>query len=350
LKRILLINIILVFVLLSCDKRYVNEYKPSHPYIEYIGRYDFSEVDFPKTWASGAYVSISFYGSEFSFDVKDYASFGEHNIIEYKIDDFPLQRVLLSKRNTCLEIPFKLASGKHSILICKATESGIGAISFTRFYCSKLLKVKTKRTIFEFIGDSITCGNGILGNSSYEYKSWYSCHSSYYAFGPVVARRLKVNWLLSSVSGIGVSQSCCGNINTIQDVYSFIDLSKKSILYCFENQDPKIVFICLGQNDGFMKGEIFQEKYLAFLNKIESYYPNSSFVCLNSPMAKIELKKYLRKNITQVVAKFSENKKSIYYFEFQKRYHKGVKNHPNIKEHGQMADELLKFIKQNHLI
>ena len=348
--RLFLVLIFFVFSFVSCNPKNLNEYKPSNIYLSYVGRFDFSDKENPKTWASGAYVQVLFSGTSFSFDVKDNASYGEHNIIEYQVDDLPVQRMKLKWYNNRITIPLKLKRTKHKIVICKSTESGVGSISFTKFLCEKLLNANSKKCTIEFIGDSITCGNGVLGQKSDKSDSWYSFHSAYYAFGPCLARKWNANWVLSSVSGFGIGRSCCDNSHTIKDIYPFVDLSKRSIAYKFKDYNPSLVFICLGQNDGQMREHIFQSKYISFLKELLRYYPNTTFICANSPMAKDSLKLYLRKNIRDVVSKFSKYKKSIYYFEYEKRYNNGVKNHPNRIEHQQMANEINIFIEQNKLI
>ena len=119
-----------------------------------------------------------------------------------------------------------LSEDNHTITICKNTEAGIGYLEFAGINCKKLLElpVKPVRKI-EFIGNSITCGTGMdLSEIPCGKGQWYDQHNAYMSYGPLTSRALYAQWVLSSVSGIGLIHSCCNMNITMPQVFDKINM------------------------------------------------------------------------------------------------------------------------------
>src|SRR3954469_6793562 len=92
------------------------------------------------------------------------------------------------------------------VWIYKATEAHTGAVVIEKITGKNVKALETpKAPLIEFIGNSITCGAAAdasevpCGTGEY-----HDHHNAYMAYGPRVARELHANYLVTSVSGIGV--------------------------------------------------------------------------------------------------------------------------------------------------
>jgi lysophospholipase L1-like esterase len=237
---------------------------------------------------------------------------------------------------------------KHHVLICKNTESAIGYIKIRGIQCKELVRLKKKRKklVFEFIGDSITCGNGADSSScSFGKGTWYDYHNAYFSYGASLAREFEADWILSAVSGIGMHHSCCGIKHTMPDVYEHIDFHPGNEKWSFRIK-PQVVFITLGQNDGSKSMKEYEKNYVAFIQQLRKRYPNSYFICSTSPMAERELKNKMKRSIQKIVRiQNAKGDNKVYSFSYKGIYTEGYDKHPTITQHQQMKSELLNFVR-----
>lgn len=318
----------------------------------YVGRFDFTENDAPKTWAPGAYIKVDFYGRYCALKIVDEQKYFTHyNYIHIVIDDTIIRRIKLDQSTNFIVLGKNFKNKKHHLIICKDTESAIGFIQFKGIYCSKISKAK-KNAVIEFIGDSITCGNGSdLSSVTCDEGKWFDQHNAFMSYGAILARRLKREWILSSVSGVGLTRSCCGNELTMPQCYQYISFKPTSKIYPIKKEHPDIVCVTLGQNDGLQKASIYVSAYLKFLAQLRKIHPTAHFILCTSPMAKENLRTHLKNCIQQVVniAKIKGEQK-LEMFSYSKTYGKGCLSHPTVEEHLKIAQELYQFIEGRNLI
>ena len=339
-----------LLTMLSCgriQKETTQFYGAEHPYFHYVGRVDFADKTAPKFWAPGVYIQARFTGSLCEININDEGYLkrsSEHNYIEVIIDSLPIQRIHLTGKSNKIVVATKLSSGKHTLTICKSTETKIGYLEFIGLRVKKLIPIKKKKRRIEFIGDSMTCGNG-MDNTTIKCgeRHWFDQHCAYISYGPTLARRLNAEWMLTSVSGFGMSRSCCNNTKTIPDVYDYTDLSQQTKRWKKSNYGPDLISICLGQNDGKQDVTLFTTTYLRFLKKLRRENPRVTLLILDSPMAKESFKPYLDSMLTIVFNKFNDQNCFMYFF--KKRYNKGCVGHPDKVEHELMVEELYGFLK-----
>lgn len=292
--------------------------------IVFHGRVDFSDSLKPTFWAPGTYFELQFEGPFCAIYLEDNLKFGtHHNYIEIVLDDQKPRRVRLDDKMNKILIGDSLTDTVHKLLICKNTESGIGYVRLESVNCRQLIEIpKEKKRIIEFIGNSITCGNGCddTGTKCGEGK-WYDQHNAYMAFGPLIARRFNSDWILSAVSGIGLTRNCCGIENTMPEIYDRISFRMDSEKWIFPEQKPDLLSISLGQNDGMQKKSIYVKTYLKFLRELRVLYPNTTIILTTSPAANKRLRKHLEKCITEVIQKVnSSGDQNVYSFFYKKRY------------------------------
>ena len=337
------------FEKLNAQQNSVSFFSAGHPYIQYTGRIDFTNPELPRFWQPGVYITAKFIGSYCEIILNDEVLWGKnHNYLEVVVDGKAVRLQTKSKRDT-ISVAENLSSGEHTLVICKNTEANIGYLELAGIRCKQLVKPSARpiRKI-EFIGNSITCGTGSDATAIPCGKGvWQDQHNAYLSYGAVTARTLKAQYHLSSVSGIGLMHSCCNMNITMPPVFDKISMRNDTIAWNFNNYQPDIVTICLGQNDGIQDSTGFSNNYIAFIKQLRGYYPKTTIICLTSPMADASLTAFMKKTLTAIVNNMNENgdKKVSRYF-FSKQYHNGCDSHPDLAEHRLIANELTAFIKK----
>lgn len=321
-----------------------------NPNIQYTGRIDFSNPKLPKYWAAGVYVQAKFKGNSCKVILHDEVLYGNnHNYIEVAVDNQKPYRLQLKGKTDTINISKNLDAGAHILTICKDTESGIGYLQFGGLVCTDLLPLPAKpKHKIEYIGDSITCGTGSdLSTVDCDKGQWYDQHNAYMSYGPTSARSLNAQWVLSSVSGIGLVHSCCDMKLLMPQVFDKVNQRQDTIKWNFSKYQPNVVTICLGQNDGVQDSVKFTTAYISFIKNIRSHYPTASIVCLTSPMGDFTLTKALKNYLTGIVNAINKSgDKNVSKYFFSKRFMHGCGTHPDLAEHQVMAMEVSSYIKK----
>lgn len=326
----------------------VSDYAADHPYIQYTGRIDFTNPKIPRFWQPGVYITVKVKGHRCDFIVNDEELWGKnHNYLGLIVDGKATRLQTRSGRDT-ISVP-GLSGGIHTITLCKNTEANIGYLELTEIRCQELLTPdpKPKRKI-EFIGNSITCGTGSDQSAIPCGKGmWQDQHNAYLSYGAVTARTLKAQYYLSAVSGIGLMHSCCNMDVIMPQVFDKISMRNNAVPWDFNQYQPDVVTVCLGQNDGIQDSATFTDNYISFIKKLRGYYPKAMIICLTSPMGDAALTAFMKKVLVNVVRKMNNDgdKKVSSYF-FSKQYRNGCDYHPDLAEHRQIAAELAAFIRK----
>lgn len=333
-----------------------------HPY----GRYLRTDSQGIELISSAVHFGFSFSGRQCAL----YAYIGEttrHNYLQYELDGVYQKRIMIEGGGR-EPVIIKAGSGnRHSVWIYKATEAMTGPIYITKVTGEGLKALqRPEAPLIEFIGNSITCGAQAdssefpCGTGLYD-----DHHNAFYAYGPRVARALKVNFILSSVSGIGIYRNWNSNSPTMPRVYENADLQEDSQRaeagrrrWDFKRYHPRIVSIALGTND-FSPGDghrprlpfdsaAFVSTYIKFVQLVKSKYPEARIALLSSPMvggdSRILLQNCLTAVSSKVDALYPSDKKIALHF-FQPMKAGGCAGHPSIKDHGIIAKELVPFFK-----
>ncbi|MFA9391782.1 MAG: GDSL-type esterase/lipase family protein [Prolixibacteraceae bacterium] len=310
---------------------------------------------------SAASATAYFTGDTCVLYVKNNNSNGLHNFYSVELDKEDLGRFRITG-DTTVAIPIEIRFERevHSIVLTKSTEAANGYINFQGIYCDNLeTPPPPAMKSIEFIGNSITCG---MGNDTLmipcHTNQWYDQHNAYWAYGPTVSRALKVEYLLSSVSGIGIYRNWNGVGPTMPEVYEnlYLNLNEEK-KRDFTTFNPTIVSICLGTND-FSDGdgknerlpfsaETFTNTYIDFVQTILNHYPETQIALLNSPMVKGEKNELFLECLNNVKKHFEGTEyKPFAIFTFEEIIPHGCDYHPDINDHMTMADQLFPFYSQ----
>jgi hypothetical protein len=342
--------IILLFSVDASAQLSKNKFHPANnPAFTYKGRIDFSNPKAPRFWAAGVSVRASFTGTFCDVEIRDETIYGiYHNYLEISIDNNEPLRIRTNGKENRIRVAENLKSGKHTIIVSKATEALVGYLEFVGLHCESISTSPDhyKRKI-EFIGDSITSG---MGNTTLaipcDSGHWFDQHSAWYSYGAITARELQADYHLTSESGIGLIHSCCDKPFTMPQVFDKISIAKDSIKWDYLSFQPDAVSICLGQNDGVQDSLKFTNAYIKFVTTIRKAYPSTQIICLTSPMADISLRKTLSNYLNGVVEyckAHGENRINAYTF--KKSFNAGCGSHPDKAQHIQIAKELVDFLK-----
>jgi lysophospholipase L1-like esterase len=349
-KKFILI-LVLIASLASPARAFPSRFfEADHPYLQYTGRIDFSNLKAPRFWAAGVYIEARFSGTFCEVEVRDEVLWGtSHNYIEVSIDGSEPIRIKLTDKINRITVADNLTEAEHTIIITKGTEALIGYLEFIGLRCKTLLPVKKKSTRkIEFIGDSITSG---MANYTKEIPCdsgvWYDQHSAWYSYGAISARELNADYAITSESGIGLIYSCCNKKLTMPEIYDNISISQDSIAWDFSRFQPDVVTVCLGQNDGIQDSLSFTSAYVKFIQSLRNHYPKAKLVCLTSPMADDKLRPVLTRYIQGVVEHCragGEKNLSAYYF--TRQYKNGCGSHPDVEDDKQIAAELTTWLRK----
>lgn len=304
----------------------------------------------------------------FSFDGEEceiFASISDtrgHNYLQYELDGVYQKRIKIEGSN---QQPIKITAattGRHTVWIYKATEAHTGAIAIQKITGKNLKALNNPvAPLIEFIGNSITCGAAAdpsevpCGTGQY-----HDQHNAYYAYGPVVSRSLGVNYILSSVSGIGVYRNWNSDGPAMPQVYEKVDFQNNNTqLWNFKTYSPKVVSIALGTND-FSNGDGIKKRlpfdttafigsYVKFIQLVKSKYANAQIALLSSPMVNGNSRVIFQNCLNSVKGKIDKlypSDKPVAVFFFSPMQAHGCGGHPNIADHAIMASQLMPFFKK----
>jgi len=357
------LSILLLITHFNCNRESmsVKFFPADNSCIQYTGRIDFFDPQKPKLVGAGCYLQVRFQGNSIVILIQDEHLYGNRNYLTVVLDGEYRGRIRTVKGQNSYVLADSLDNSDHTILVCKATEAAIGYVEFLGFNCHKLLPAPPgEQRKIEFIGNSITCGTGLdLSGIPCDSAEWYDQHNAYLAFGPLLARRLKAQWLLSSVSGIGMERNWNGIGPTMPQVYRSTYLQTNSIwTWDFSVYIPDLVVVSLGTND-FSDGDSqvpralpdsarFCQAYIDFLKTIRANYPRAVICCLSSPVMQGEKSRLLQQYLNTIVGNMNknENDPKVSSFFFSHVYNHGCNSHPDRQEHVQIADELEPVLRQ----
>lgn len=327
-----------------------------------VGRYQQDSYG-KKMWAAGGYFTFAFKGKSCVMQLLSEGDY-DYSFIEIIVDNFPPQRVKIPKGENTIVVgqkPENLFGNVitfennleedveiHDVTICRDSETMMGFTQLKSVTADEIFgRVLHPDFRIEFIGNSITSGTDIDTNliNSKDYK-WGDWHRAYYAYGPVTARNLNAEYSLASVSGIGLTHSCCDIPYTIADVYDKLIMRYDSLSYDF-SFNPDVICCCLGQNDGIQENTSFVDAYIKFIKLLKEKNKNvKHIVLLSSPMADDSLYNWLKDVLPQTVDKAkSEGINEVTYLLLDHNKNGGGASHPDVFQHQEVANQLTEFLK-----
>jgi len=336
----------------STDTLFAAQLKP-------IGRTKINKQHQLELITSAAHFGFTFKGTACAV-YATIAAAGQHNYLQYELDGVYKKRIRIDGDVTAPVIIKADGPGKHSIWIYKATEAHTGAIIISKIAAPGIKSLAIpKLPLIEFIGNSVTCGAAAddsempCGTGDY-----YDNHNAYMAYGPSVSRKLNANFVLVSVSGIGIYRTWNREGPSMPQVYENADLEVNSPQkWNFNAYNPKIVSIALGTNDmsngdGSPRAAFdtlqFVAAYVKFVQLVKSKYPKAQIALLSSPMIGYTWNTILQHCLISIKKQIDiiyPNDKQVATFFFKAMDLHGCSGHPSVADHQILAEELKPFFE-----
>ncbi|MBS7254432.1 SGNH/GDSL hydrolase family protein [Flavobacterium branchiicola] len=330
----------------------------------YQGRVEKLQNDNVILIGTASSVSFNFTGNECSISLQSVDSYEHHNYVSLVLDGKYIGKIRIEK-GAIQSFPIKVTSNKkeHTLEVYKNTEAHTGGILFAGTTAKLTSIAFKKKKKIEFIGDSITCGAASDGSDIPCDKGEYmDHHNSYYAYGSTLSRAIGVDYLVSSVSGIGMYRNWNDENkeeaimpDVYQNLYLTKDNSKSKYDFAFQ---PDIISIALGTND-FSGGDGKKERlpfnvekyvsnYINFVKMLYEHNPKVQIVITNSPMVGGERAVVFEDCLNKVKNAFANDKmhKPILIFKFKPMTPHGCLGHPDVADQKVMANEYGPFLKK----
>lgn len=304
------------------------------------------------------------------------------NWITIEIDGVLVSRMMLPQGTYNLCVFRKLEKKQRNVRILKDNQPPEFEKSCLKFHSVKTDGVFSKVSHdvkIEFIGDSITTGEGLVGNQSeMDWKSiWMSFDKNY---AKLVSSRLNADFRLISQCGWGVYCGWDNNpYHAIPLIYDKIcDVAKcekegGSDLYDFNSWSPDIVIINLGTNDsnafnqptwkddktcrtfkmrlnddGSCSKEdmnAFRNAVLGFLLKVREKNPSAIIIwCLG--LFELSVLDCVKSTVEEFSVRNNDKKISFIELDRMQQNEIGARAHPGVLAHEKMAAKILEEINK----
>jgi lysophospholipase L1-like esterase len=209
---------------------------------------------------------------------------GGDNTFEIFVDGKPTGSFVAQAGTHDYPVATGLPAGEHDLLISRRTETFFHPTTYVGMKGAVIATPGPGRFI-EMVGDSITCGYGVLGpDESSCFSS--STESEAHAWGMLAANQLGAAHVAIAFSGKGVIRN--GDNSTTDLVPALYErtLADEPAPWGFTGYTPDVVVVNLGTND-FAQGDpgpAFVTGYTAFAAAIRAHHPDAWIVIAQSPM------------------------------------------------------------------
>jgi lysophospholipase L1-like esterase len=347
--------------------------QPDDPNLRYTGRIDFTHPKAPKFSAPAVYIQARFTGSALTVHLRDQpsGSYPNSDYYDVLVDDAP--PVLIKPQEGIYKYPIaaSLPDGEHRMSLVKRTQASIGIGEFRGLgLAGELLPIAESSTPprrMEFIGDSITCGEGndlkTPADCNTDTDGYHRItHNAYLAFGPVLARSLGADYHVTAVSGIGLVQNYddTWDPRPMPEVYPLLYVERKGStapLWPVERFVPDAIVIALGTND-YGRGSPtrpspmvalapadFAQAYIAFIDQLKRCYDDAThttqFFCMQSPLLGDTAQSNLNQALDLVIAHYADaGDPTVHLLAVAKVAAAGCSGHPDVSQHQALADTI----------
>lgn len=204
-------------------------------------------------------------------------------------DEKAVNKLVVDKEEAWYDICDLPDEEAHLVTIVKITEAAMSHVGFVKLQVEEGELIKKNfperpALKLEFIGDSITCGYGVLGEPEAEYTVRDEDGMMAYAY--IAAKHLGARARYLAASGHGICVEYTGDPEgNVPKLFSctnwYID---PTVAYDYNEYVPDVVIINLGTNDsGHMENveiqEMFVKAYVEFLHTIKTAYPKTKILC-----------------------------------------------------------------------
>jgi lysophospholipase L1-like esterase len=246
---------------------------------------------------------------------------------------------------------FELPFGQYEVFLAKQSESMMTrTILYELATDGQFLPVtKKQQKSIEWIGDSLTCGYGNLGenfDTPFDTKDEDGMQS----FAVLASKALDMDYQIVAVSGIGVYKSIYAEV-TMPSIYEQYDIYDRTPYPFTKHHD--VVVISLGTNDhsymnflidnsrAFEQGA-FQKVYQAFIERVRTLNPKSQILCISQGSRQINVNAQIKNAVDTL------NDPNIHHLRLTDVLASegiGSQYHPKVSTHRRWATEIQTYIQ-----
>ena len=243
-----------------------------------------------------------------------------------------------------------LEKGVHTVKVMRIVE-GMECLYATELTlmgdAPKLLDSPEERPLrLAFIGDSITCGYGVLGNSAQPgYVTYEQDSSRSYAY--MAADLLNAEVMLSGASGKGIVANCNGDREDMTLRQAFAWLNRQGGEWNHDVWTPHLTVINAGTNDawGGVGDEEFIEAAKLLMGEVRAAYPDCPILYCYGVMDQTKMGA-----VEKAVTEFNEANGKAYFLGVQSMHQVpdeiGGGGHPNLNTSYRVSALLAEKIKE----
>jgi lysophospholipase L1-like esterase len=253
--------------------------------VRWIGRADTGDPARPRFSWSGTGFVARFQGTSLTAQLGNEGAF----IFKAVVDGVPQPAFTSMPGAGRYALATGLPAGEHTVALYRQTEGPLGLSQLHGLTVGDgelLDPPPAPRRLIEVVGDSISCGFGILG--SLDNDDCYGTESHWDAYPSVMARALGAEVSTIAGSGRGVVRNYPGDsIDTMPQIYERSLATDPRSSWGFDSE-PQAVIINLGTNDlGNGKGDPgprFATIYQSLVETIRSHYARALILCTIGPL------------------------------------------------------------------
>jgi lysophospholipase L1-like esterase len=337
---------------------------PTNPNITYMGRIDFSTPVAPLFDWPGVQIQFYFTGPSIILYLADPV-----NWYDVFIDGVE-QATLITNSTSEYTYYTSNASANHSFVLYKRTEGYYGIAMFLGFLISGESLAPPPRLTrrIEFVGDSLTCGYGVLSPSTVcNATQLLEYEENYLAYDAITGRALDAEYHVIAYSGKGMVRNAEDpnqiSLYPMPKYYMQTLVNNETQNWNFSAWVPDVVTIALGSNDfdslpqptqaqfegtftfmepGFPNTTTPGFGYLNFIVLVHSLYPNAQIVCLCGNTTSTPMTTYIQDIVAQAQA---HGANFVHFFEVSSAVpFTGCDGHPSVAAQNMWAKNLTQAI------
>jgi lysophospholipase L1-like esterase len=242
-----------------------------------------------------------------------------------------------------------LTPGDHELTITRRTETWLGATKFSGFFLddgAELVETPEPFSrVIEVVGDSISCGFGVLGaNGACAFSP--ETEDATVTYGALTAAAVNAAMVDVCWSGRGMLRNNDGSTNDTMPL--LYDRNWDAPRYVAD-----VVVVNLGTNDYFAGGDpgpAFETTYVAFVKKVRATHPKAQIICGIGTMLTGADAASARAHVQAVVKTLNQaGDTKVAFVDWAEQSPAdgvGCANHPNQTTQKKMADVLTAKVKE----
>jgi lysophospholipase L1-like esterase len=248
-----------------------------------VGRFDDRESALRIGWP-GTEIRARFSGAWLKVDLGDSGT----SHFDVAIDGGAPKLLVVTGARRSYDVAIDLAPGLHELVLTKRTETFTGVTQFFGFVGTIVPSPAPRGRRIELIGDSITCGYGVLGaNETCPFSADTESEPS--AWGALAAKDLGALHAVTAVSGMGVFRNYDGgSSDTMPARYDRALAEDPTSSWAHGMFEPDVLVVNLGTNDfgggNGDPGAAFQTAYTKLLADLRAKHASAHIVTTTSPM------------------------------------------------------------------